>query len=178
LNPVIGLKPAAATIAEAVDQPEYTAPEVEKAEDDLKMLQGIWYRMYSEIDGKAWPSDVPPKSPRVKVLIRDDAWMGVDKDGTHVKQHTIRLDPTQRPKAIDLFTADEQQAGILGIYKLERDKLTLCLNIHGRAGRPREFAAKPRDDKEPTVLDVYERAKPKPISVGEEGDHDTTLGFD
>ena len=85
----------------------------------------------------------------------------------------VELHPNQNPKAIDL-TPRGDIAGPLkgktypGIYKIERDTLTLCLFITEGSKRPTRFATKGTY----WVLDVYKRAKPSsplgPISTHQE----------
>jgi uncharacterized protein (TIGR03067 family) len=59
-----------------------------------------------------------------------------------ISSGTFRLDATKTPRAID-FLPDFPAKGkpILGIYRLEGDKLTLCYPALGKE-RPREFSAK------------------------------------
>ena len=64
-----------------------------------------------------------------------------------------KLDPLQDPKEID--TTHELDAGKpieqLGIYALERDTLTLCLEAAGKP-RPTAFASKPADTRHLLLL--------------------------
>lgn len=59
--------------------------------------------------------------------------------------NTIKLDPTVKPKTIDNTFPDGPQKGQLyrGIYKLEGDTLTLCVNNENGGPRPKEFLSKP-----------------------------------
>jgi uncharacterized protein (TIGR03067 family) len=57
----------------------------------------------------------------------------------------VKLDPTRRPRQIDLTALDGPAEGktVQGIYKLEKGRLTICMREHkaGGQGRPTEFAA-------------------------------------
>ena len=84
----------------------------------------------------------------------------MDRDGTSLVQgHMVKLDPDQRPGAIDLFNLDKGgnpsgPAFIRGIYKSEGDVLTLCLSFSG-LDRPTDFATRPGPGS--FWLDVYQR---------------------
>ncbi len=73
-------------------------------------------------------------------------------------------DPKKSPKEIDLIPGAGPSAGkmLKGIYKVEKDKLTICYVRPGVDGaekrdRPTEFDGKKRDD---VVLLTFERKKP------------------
>jgi RNA polymerase sigma-70 factor (ECF subfamily) len=138
------------------------------ARDDLKLLQGTWYRISSEVEGRNVPMEadgrpIPPNDPCLMLVFKDDGWYTVGPDGkTLVQGHIIRLDPTRRLKSIDLYSLPphvdpDGRAWIQGIYKLDGDFLTLCLSFGGNA-RPTEFATKPGPNS--FWLDVYRRDRP------------------
>lgn len=54
----------------------------------------------------------------------------------------MRVDPTKDPKEIDLDLGDKQPA-IIGIYKLEGDKLTIVFSRKTPTERPKAIPAKP-----------------------------------
>jgi uncharacterized protein (TIGR03067 family) len=71
---------------------------------------------------------------------------------------TFELDPTQKPKTIDLVDVDvEKKRLIRGIYFLEGDTLTVCYREAEKGERPTEFATKPDSG---FVLFVLKREKP------------------
>ena len=70
------------------------------------------------------------------------------------------FDPKANPATIDLDPnpGGENNQVIPGIYKVERDTLTVCLAQTSRATRPTSFEA---TDGSGTVLYVFKRMKPK-----------------
>lgn len=79
----------------------------------------------------------------------------------------IRIDPTKKPRAIDLWV-DESQFGksveatfkeppLLAIYELDGDTLRVCWAPLEKRERPAEFASKPGSGHSLVVL---KRAKP------------------
>lgn len=126
------------------------------SKDDVKKeldpLQGNWVAVSLERDGKSLPED------QLKVLtrtVKGDQY-AITRSGESVGKGTFKVDPTKMPKAIDI-TRDEAKDGvILGIYKLEGDKYTICYSAPGSKVRPKEFAAK---DGSGNTLAVWKRDK-------------------
>jgi uncharacterized protein (TIGR03067 family) len=54
---------------------------------------------------------------------------------------TFKLDATKTPREIDLTPADKGKGVIRGIYKLEKDTLTMCYSTTGK-DRPTKFESK------------------------------------
>jgi uncharacterized protein (TIGR03067 family) len=114
------------------------------AKDELAKLQGDWSLVRLQEDGKSMPN------PEVnKVMIKGNRLTVVLKrpDSKKEERHSvkIKLDPTRKPKAIDLTAEDGPDKGqtILGIYELRADTLTICSADPPKSkGRPKEFTAK------------------------------------
>jgi uncharacterized protein (TIGR03067 family) len=113
-------------------------------------LQGTWQIISGEANGK----------PAPEAAIKDIKWIIKDKtvtiqtaDGPAVKL-TLKLDPAQKIKAIDL-TNSERKETIRGIYDLKKETLRLCLGAPGE-DRPRAFATR---DNLKVVLFVLKRIK-------------------
>lgn len=62
------------------------------------------------------------------------------KDG-QTKKGTFTLNPAGKPKEIDIKPGDENKT-FEGIYKIENEKMTICLAPDSGDGRPSEFALK------------------------------------
>jgi len=170
VHPTLGAGPRAAATGERPQLPDAKNDQDAMARRELISIQGTWYRISSEVNGKKVPLEIngqpiPPKDPMLMIVFKDDGWYGVGAGGkTFEIQQIVKLDPTRRPKAIDLYDPDPNRnlgrPVIPGIYKLvesrEGDTLTLCLHIHGtEIDRPTEFASKAGDTS--IWLDVYRR---------------------
>jgi RNA polymerase sigma factor (sigma-70 family) len=115
------------------------AKDAAKAPDDKEKLQGTWVGAEGERAGdKLAAGDIAT----LKVIIEKDritAYTGGEK-----KEATFKLDPTQKPKAMDIMPQDGAEKGktIAAIYSLEGDTLKLCFEDAGDQPRPTEFATK------------------------------------
>jgi uncharacterized protein (TIGR03067 family) len=122
---------------------------------ELKALQGSWKTVGLEIAGKSLPKDG---------LLDFTFEIGADgKSKAKAPQDEtlamITVNPKKTPKTIDNLheTGPEKGKKQYGIYKLEGDKLTVCITRAGsdEADRPKEFTSKDSSN----VLFVFERVK-------------------
>jgi uncharacterized protein (TIGR03067 family) len=108
------------------------------AKKDLKKLEGTWGMVSGEAKGE--------KLSESAIKIAKLTIVG-DKYSVKLGEDTIigiqKLDPTQKPKAIDAMDTDGPNKGktALGIYKLEKGEFTVCLAPPGM-DRPTEFTTK------------------------------------
>src|SRR5438874_1107757 len=112
------------------------------AKKDLDMMQGKWtVQSIKESDGKN-PPDEALKD--LEVIVKDDTMkiMLVPKAET-LDAFKMKLDPAKKPKAIDFTHTEGPDKGKteLGIYKIEGDTLTVCVNDFDKE-RPSAFATK------------------------------------
>jgi uncharacterized protein (TIGR03067 family) len=128
------------------------------ADDDAKKaldaLQGTWQLDSFSVDGMKAPADFVKE---VKFTVKNNKYSLTIK-GQEAESGTIKLDPSKKPKTIDLDIARGNDKGKkqAGIYTLEGDTLTFCLAKPGEADRP----AKLESTKESkTVLSVMKRDK-------------------
>lgn len=112
------------------------------AKRDEDKLQGTWQATEGVLDGKP-----VPKEPlqRLKVVFSGEKMsiFPLDGDGKQAMENTFRVDPSKKPKAIDVTRLEGGGKGktAKGIYELDGDTLKLCLAIRLENERPTEFAA-------------------------------------
>jgi uncharacterized protein (TIGR03067 family) len=118
----------------AADQPANKDKDVKQ---ELDKLQGTWQIASLEIDGNPVPAEFLKEA---RIIIKGDKFesrMGVTYTGT------VKIDPTQKPKTIDLVFESGPEKGntSLGIYELDGDTWRICLGVTAKE-RPKEFATK------------------------------------
>ena len=106
--------------------------------EELRGLEGQWSFVSLEIEGAPMPA---PPFPAAQILIDGDRFRMESPDGTY--EGTFNIDVEQDPPHIDIDFVEGPEAGewSYGIYRLERDELTLCLGLTG-SPRPQRFATK------------------------------------
>jgi uncharacterized protein (TIGR03067 family) len=115
-----------------------TLADGQAVKDELDRHQGTWRATSSIYDGQEGSSEVVRSITRT---VEDDhvVWK---RDGKSFAGTRIELDPSHDPKAIDVIPDGGQNRGerVLGIYKLEQDRLTICMAAPGQP-RPKAFKA-------------------------------------
>ena len=92
------------------------------------------------------------------IAINDGAGKVSVRHGDKVfNEGTVQLDPTKKPKAIDVTFIEGERKGqvVLGIYEIEGDAFRVCVARPGDE-RPAEFSAKAGSG--PTLI-AYRREK-------------------
>jgi uncharacterized protein (TIGR03067 family) len=108
---------------------------------EAKRLDGTWKFVSLRSDGDDAPKDFVEKG---RWLIRDKQITVPDRS-RGASRISIKLDPSRSPKAMDLTALDGATKGktIECIYKIEGDRLTICLPEGRREStgqpRPKEF---------------------------------------
>jgi uncharacterized protein (TIGR03067 family) len=132
------------------------------AADEVKKLQGDWQVVEVEIKGKKAAKD-DAEVKNMRFVIKDDGITlpspaGDGKD----RKKTFKLDPTKSPKEIDITSLDGQEKDQTAacIYKLDKDRLTICIPYFTKDPtiRPKEFKAGADDG---IMLLTLERMKAK-----------------
>ncbi len=107
-------------------------------EDALKTQRGTWTVTSSIYEGQTFPD---PLALTIQRIVEGDhvVWKRSGKSFAGTK---IVLDPTREPKAIDVIPdgGPNRDKRVLGIYKVEKDKLTICM-ASPENPRPKEFKA-------------------------------------
>ena len=131
-------------------------PQARCVKKEMAKFQGTWKFVSVKVDGMKMPDRAFTKAT---VVLKGDQWTVCEGKGCAAKL-TVRLDPTKKPKTIDLVDMDvEKERFIRGIYSLQGDTLTVCYHRdpEQEGDRPTEFATKPDSG---FVLFVLKREKP------------------
>jgi len=124
------------------------------AKKELEKLQGTWQVVEYFQGGRSAP---PAKLKGQKFVFEGDKMRMVGLGSP--TEYTVKLDPATDPKCIDAKLGDAKIKGFLflGIYKLDKDRLTLALDMDAKkSARPTKFEAKQRS---PVQIWVLEREK-------------------
>jgi uncharacterized protein (TIGR03067 family) len=120
---------AALTAADAKD---------EAIKKDRKKYEGTWQVVALEVDGnKANEED----AKKITVINEADGKWAIEVEGKVVARGTSEIDPTKKPKTVDLTMTEGDDKGktFLGIYEFGDDTRKVCLAQAGK-DRPTEFA--------------------------------------
>jgi uncharacterized protein (TIGR03067 family) len=120
---------------------------------DADALDGTWLPSAAELGGKPFPEEV---RKTIKLVIQDDKYTVTV--GKQVDQGTVKLNPSAKPKELDITGTDGPNKGktILAIYERDGDTLRVCYDLGGQ-NRPREFKTEAGS---PVFLVIYKREKP------------------
>lgn len=107
------------------------------AKDDA--LEGTWAPSSAEFGGKAFPDEV---RKTIRLEVQGDQYTVTV--GTQPDRGTCKLDPSAKPKALDITGTEGPNKGktILAIYERDGDTLRVCYDLGGK-GRPTEFKSTP-----------------------------------
>ena len=116
-------------------------------------LQGTWLPSTAELGGKMFPDEVRKS---IKLVVKDDKYTVTV--GKEADQGTVKLNPSAKPKEMDITGTDGPNKGktFLAIYELDGDTLRVCYDLSGKA-RPTEFKTKADTQ---LFLVTYKREKP------------------
>jgi uncharacterized protein (TIGR03067 family) len=131
-----------------------TAGTAQDAKTELHQMQGTWSGAMVRVGGKE-PSE-EEKQLKIKLVIAGSAYKAY-VDEMLLMEGTLRLDPSQRPPAIDaVFTVDPLKGTVQkGIYELKGDVFVVNFAKPGDE-RPRDFQTRPESE-EATVRYVREK---------------------
>ena len=129
-------------------------PKDEAIKKEADMLQGIWRVASAERDGMAAPED---EMKKITITIKGDKLTArrtenADKPEEKVYEMSFILDPSQKPKCIDVTYMDGERKSesSQGIYELNGDTLKICMS-RGNT-RPTEFETKADSQRHLMVL--------------------------
>jgi uncharacterized protein (TIGR03067 family) len=111
------------------------------SKQELKLLEGTWRVLALEVDGKVQPAEKSPK----EIIIAGNKLTGIGPD------MTMKLDPTKKPKWVDLaFKKMDKAYPIRAIYEIKGDNLKICMPL---APKGKSF-----DNKRPGGFDTAGKA--------------------
>jgi uncharacterized protein (TIGR03067 family) len=98
-------------------------------------LEGTWLPSSAELGGKPFPEEV---RKTIRLEIKGEEYtvtVGAESD-----RGTCKLDPSAKPKALDITGTEGPNKGktILAIYERDGDTLRVCYDLGGKS-RPTEF---------------------------------------
>ena len=135
-----------------------SAQEKNAPHDDFKKLQGTWDLVSVEPVARKLSQE---QLDRIKFIFKDASLtitVPIPKgaDPKKYKRESFKIDPTRKPKEIDLKLADGDVR--LGLYELEGDNLKICFGIERM--RPTKVAVDPaRKDVQLWVLKRQKKKK-------------------
>jgi uncharacterized protein (TIGR03067 family) len=105
---------------------------------DGDTLDGTWLPATAELGGKLYPDEV---RKTIKLVVKGDKYTVTV--GEAVDQGTVKLNPSAKPKEMDILGTDGPNKGrtIPAIYERDGDTLRICYDLGGK-GRPTEFKTK------------------------------------
>ena len=112
--------------------------------DDLKKevekFQGTWLTTSLQANGQTAPEE---QAKLHRITFAGDKYVEKFGDDT-IEEGTQKLDPTKKPKTMDItITAGAQQGMMqLAIYEIDGDVLKICAAEAGSKDRPTDFTAK------------------------------------
>ena len=124
----------------------------EDAKKELAKFEGTWRIVSLETEqGKIGEDAIKD----FRLIIEGDKFTAKEQSGE--VRGTFKVDPTKKPKTIDITMKDGpmKDKTMLGIYELDGDTYKLCGDMQGK-NRPTDFSVKPGRG---NVLEVLKREK-------------------
>lgn len=147
--PVLGVLFAAVPfVADADDARD------EAIRKDRQQIEGTWRIVTLVVNGNKSAGE---DARKLSVVNRADGTWRLLSEGQEVSRGTTMIDPTEKPKRIDIVTSEGDAKGQVhpGIYELGENTRRLCFAPPGKK-RPTEFVSAPDSDH---IYVVFEREK-------------------
>jgi uncharacterized protein (TIGR03067 family) len=125
----------------------------DEAKTDREAIQGKWVIASLTVNGQERSADT---FKNLRLEIKGDKYI-ITQDG-EAASRTFKLDPTKKPKAIDITYDDGPNKGKTSraIYAVEGDTLTFCRHEQPEMERPKGFGAEAGSGR---VLITWKRVK-------------------
>jgi uncharacterized protein (TIGR03067 family) len=119
---------------------------------DSEIVDGTWLGSKAELDGKPFPEEL---TKTIRITVEKGKYK-VAVSGTY-DEGTFKLDPSTKPKSLDLVATDGPNKGkqLLAVYELDGDTLKVCYDLTGK-NRPKEFRT---TEGSQLYLVIYKREK-------------------
>ena len=119
---------------------------------DIEKWQGDWQAVSMETDGKPTPAD---ELNKIELTVTGTEYHF--RSGAFSEHGKYVFRATKNPKELDIVVGDGADKGkvYLVIYKIDADRLTLCLEKDNKR-RPEKFTGEAGSG---CVLEVWQRAK-------------------
>ena len=107
--------------------------------EDRKKYEGTWQVVSLEVDGN---KSAEEDAKKITVVNEADGKWAIEVEGKVIARGTSEIDPTKKPKAVDLTVTEGDGKGQthLGIYEFKDDTRKVCLGQPGKE-RPTEFSS-------------------------------------
>ena len=105
------------------------------AKDEAKAMEGTWLPSAAELAGEKFPDEIRKV---IKMVIDDGKY--VVTVGKSPDRGTVKVDPSKKPKEMDITGSEGPNKGktFLAIYERDGDTMRICYDLSGKA-RPSEF---------------------------------------
>jgi uncharacterized protein (TIGR03067 family) len=110
---------------------------------DLEKLHGTWSVASAQENGKEQAEE---RTKKLSIVIKGDVFSFKFEGQPKTLDMKLKLDPSAKPKAVDLASTIREGQVALGIYELDGVQLKVCWSRNGKA-RPDAFSTKPGDDR-------------------------------
>jgi uncharacterized protein (TIGR03067 family) len=113
------------------------------ASKELAKLQGVWSVTSAQENGKEQTDETTKK---LSIVVKENVFSFKFEGQPKTLDMKLKLDPSAKPKAVDLASTVREGQVAYGIYELDKDELKVCWSRNGKA-RPDGFSTKKGDDR-------------------------------
>jgi uncharacterized protein (TIGR03067 family) len=126
----------------------------EATKKDRQLYQGTWQIVSLTVNGNKVPE---PDAQKIRVINQADGAGLLEVEGKVVAKAIFTIDPTKKPKTIDLTFTEGDNKGKTwhGIYEVGKDNRKICYPQLGK-NRPTEFSSTPENGH---ILAEFKRVK-------------------